>query len=86
MALSLEVFAADPKASPDQFILDQIAFKREQTSSYETGYRAGWQEASATATALAARNQADLAQQPVVPPGRQSRIDHRQGLPAAGRA
>ena len=58
MALSLEVFAADPKASPDQFILDQIAFKREQTSSYETGYRAGWEEASATATALAARNKA----------------------------
>ena len=62
MALSLEVFAADPKASPDQFILDQIAFKREQTSSHETGYRAGWEEASATATALAARNKADLAQ------------------------
>ena len=60
MALSLEIFATDPKASPDQFILDQIAFKREKTSSYEAGYRAGLEEASATATALAARDKADL--------------------------
>lgn len=62
MALSLEVFATDPMAAPDRIVLDQIAFAREQLSSYENGYRAGWEEASATPTALAARSKNDLSQ------------------------
>ena len=62
MALALEVFETDPKAAPDRIILDQIAFKREQVSSYDTGYRAGWEEANATAAAHAARSKTDLAQ------------------------
>lgn len=62
MALSLEVFPTDPTVAPERMILDQIAYEREQASLYESGHRAGWQEASATATALAARSQIDLAQ------------------------
>ena len=62
MALSLEVFATDPMAAPDRIVLDQIAFAREQLSSYENGYRAGWEEASATRTALAALSKNDLSQ------------------------
>jgi flagellar assembly protein FliH len=49
-------------AAPDRIVLDQIAFAREQLSSYENGYRAGWEEASATRTALAALSKNDLSQ------------------------
>ena len=62
MALSLEIFETDPKAAPDRIVLDQIAFARQQLSSYDNGYRAGWDEANATAAALVAHNKADLSQ------------------------
>ncbi len=62
MALSLEVFANDSTSASGRLTLDQIAFAREQVTSYDDGYRAGWEEASATAEVLAARSKADLAQ------------------------
>ena len=62
MALALEVFETDPKAVSEPIILDQIAFAREQTLSYDIGYRTGWEQANATAQALEARAKTDLAQ------------------------
>lgn len=62
MALALEVFETDPKADCEPIILDQIAFAREQSLSYDIGYRAGWEQASVTAAALDARAKTDLAQ------------------------
>ena len=62
MPLSLELFETDPKAAADRIVLDQIALAREQTASYDTGYRAGWEEAHATSAAYAARCKADLSQ------------------------
>ncbi len=62
MGLSLEVFPSDPTATPERTILEQIDDKREQALAYETGYRAGWEEANATATALVQRGKTDLAQ------------------------
>ena len=60
MALSLEIFETDPKAAPERIVLDQIAFARQQLSSYDNGYRAGWDEANATAAALAIAGAAAL--------------------------
>lgn len=62
MSLLLEIFETDAKAAPDQIILDQIAFEGEQVSSYDNGYRAGWEAAQTTLAADAARSKADLAQ------------------------
>jgi flagellar assembly protein FliH len=62
MVLALEVFETDPKADCEPIILDQIAFAREQSLSYDIGYRAGWEQASVTAAALDARAKTDLAQ------------------------
>ncbi|MEI6801110.1 MAG: flagellar biosynthesis protein, partial [Pseudomonadota bacterium] len=62
MPLSLEIFETDPKATPGRIVLDQIALAREQTASFDNGYRAGWQEANASAAAHTARCKADLSQ------------------------
>ncbi len=48
MALKLEVFDAEPKAAKTHtVILDRVALEDEKLASYETGYRAGWDDASA---------------------------------------
>ena len=62
MSLALEIFETDIRAAQDQIILDPIAFEREQVSSYDNGYRAGWEEAQATLAAHDARSKADLSQ------------------------
>ncbi len=62
MSVLLEIFETDARAAPDQIILDPIAFERERVSTFDKGYRAGWEEAQTTLAADAERSKADLAQ------------------------
>ena len=48
MALKLEVFDTEEKPAKTQtVILDRVALEDEKLASYDTGYRAGWEDANA---------------------------------------
>lgn len=62
MALKLEIFDADPKAQKTHtVVLDRVALEDEKLASYETGYKAGWDDASAAMTEDQTRIRAELA-------------------------
>jgi hypothetical protein len=61
MALKLEVFDAEPKMAKSQtVILDRGALEDERLASYDTGYRAGWDDASAASDGDQTRIGAEL--------------------------
>ena len=68
MALKLEVFDSEAKPSrAHTVVLDRVALEDEKLAAYETGYRAGWDDASSavnedqtTARAELARNMQTL--------------------------
>lgn len=62
MALKLEVFDAEPKpAKTHTVILDRVALEDEKLASYETGYRAGWDDASTALNEDQTRIRSELA-------------------------
>ena len=62
MAVKLEVFNAQDKPSKTQtVILDRVALEDEKLASYDTGYRAGWDDANAAQTEDQTRMRAELA-------------------------
>ena len=62
MALKLEVFETEDKPSNAQtVILDRVALEDEKLASYDTGYRAGWEDASAARSDDQTLMRADLA-------------------------
>ena len=62
MPLKLEVFDVEPKATRSQtIVLDRVALDEEKLASYETGYRAGWDDASSAVTEDQTRAHAELA-------------------------
>ena len=62
MAVKLEVFNAEEKPAKTQtVILDRVALEDEKLASYDTGYRAGWDDANAAQTEDQTRMRADLA-------------------------
>ncbi len=62
MALKLEVFDAEPKPQKTHtVVLDRVALEDEKLASYETGYKAGWDDASAALGEDQTRIRAELA-------------------------
>lgn len=62
MPLKLEVFDADPKpAKTHTVVLDRVALEDEKLAAYETGYKAGWDDASAAMSGDQTRIRDDLA-------------------------
>ena len=62
MAVKLEVFSADEKPTKTQtIILDRLALEDEKLASYDTGYRAGWDDANAAQSEDQSRMRAELA-------------------------
>lgn len=62
MAVKLEVFNAQEKPTKSQtVILDRVALEDEKLASYDSGYRAGWDDANAAQTEDQTRMRADLA-------------------------
>lgn len=62
MAVKLEVFNAEEKPNRTQtVILDRVALEDEKLASYDTGYRAGWDDADAAQTDDQTRIKVDLA-------------------------
>ena len=61
MALKLEVFDTEEKPSKAQtVVLDRVALEDEKLASYDTGYRAGWEDANAAQSEDQTRMRADL--------------------------
>ena len=62
MALKLEVFDTEEKPAMTQtVVLDRVALEDEKLASYDTGYRAGWEDANAAQSDDQSRIGADLA-------------------------
>lgn len=62
MALKLEVFETEAKPTKTQtVVLDRVALEDEKLASYDTGYRAGWDDANAAQSDDQTRMKADLA-------------------------
>ena len=62
MALKLEVFDIDAKPTKvETVILDRVALEDEKLASYDTGYRAGWEDSNAAQSDDQTRMRADLA-------------------------
>lgn len=62
MALKLEVFDTEEKPAKTQtVVLDRVALEDEKLESYDTGYRAGWEDANAAQSDDQSRIGADLA-------------------------
>ena len=62
MAVKLEVFNADEKPAKTQtVILDRVALEDEKLASYDSGYRAGWDDANAAQSEDQTRIRAELA-------------------------
>ena len=62
MALKLEVFDTEEKpAKTRTIVLDRVALEDEKLASYDTGYRAGWEDANAAQSDDQSRIGADLA-------------------------
>jgi flagellar biosynthesis/type III secretory pathway protein FliH len=62
MAVKLEVFNAQEKPTKTQtVILDRVALEDEKLASYDTGYRAGWDDANSAQSDDQTRMRADLA-------------------------
>lgn len=62
MVLKLEVFDAEAKpAKTHTVILDRVALEDEKLASYETGYKAGWDDASTAVEGDQAKVAAELA-------------------------
>ena len=62
MALKLEVFDTEEKPAKIQtVVLDRVALEDEKLASYDTGYRAGWEDASSAQSDDQSRIGADLA-------------------------
>jgi flagellar biosynthesis/type III secretory pathway protein FliH len=64
MALRLEVFDSEPDGSSgrsETVVLDTLALEEAKLASYETGYSAGWEDASLAQQSDTARVSADLA-------------------------
>ena len=62
MAVKLEVFNADEKPNRTQtVVLDRLALEDEKLASYDSGYRAGWDDANAAQTEDQTRMRAELA-------------------------
>jgi len=62
MALKLEVFDTEEKPAKTQtVVLDRVALEDEKLASYDTGYRAGWEDANAAQSDDQTRIGADLA-------------------------
>jgi hypothetical protein len=62
MALKLEVFDTEAKPTKTQtVVLDRVALEDEKLASYDTGYRAGWEDANAAQSDDQSRIGADLA-------------------------
>lgn len=62
MALKLEVFDTEEKpAKTHTVVLDRVALEEEKLASYDTGYRAGWEDANAAQSDDQTRIGADLA-------------------------
>lgn len=61
MALKLEVFDTEGKPTKTQtVVLDRVALEDEKLASYDTGYRAGWEDANAAQSEDQTRMRADL--------------------------
>ncbi|MBC7736343.1 MAG: flagellar biosynthesis protein [Candidatus Saccharibacteria bacterium] len=62
MAVKLEVFNAQDKPTNTQtVILDRVALEDEKLASYDSGYRAGWDDANAAQSEDQTRIRAELA-------------------------
>ena len=62
MPLKLEVFDVEPKSDRRQMVvLDRVALDDEKLAAYETGYRAGWDDASSAVSEDQTRARAELA-------------------------
>jgi hypothetical protein len=62
MALKLEVFDIEDKPTRvETVILDRVALEDEKLASYDTGYRAGWEDSNAAQSDDQTRMKADLA-------------------------
>ena len=62
MGLKLEVFDTEEKRSKVQtIVLDRVALEDEKLASYESGYKAGWEDAVNAQTEDQSRMRADLA-------------------------
>lgn len=62
MAVKLEVFDTEGKPTRAQtVVLDRVALEDEKLASYDSGYRAGWDDANAAQTDDQTRIHADLA-------------------------
>ncbi len=62
MALKLEVFNTEEKLTKTQtVVLDRMALEDEKLAAYDTGYKAGWEDANAAQTDDQSRMRADLA-------------------------
>ena len=62
MALKLEVFDIEDKPTKaETVILDRVALEDEKLASYDTGYRAGWEDSNAAQSDDQTRMKADLA-------------------------
>lgn len=62
MALKLEIFDSEPKPQKSHtVVLDRVTLEDEKLASYETGFKAGWDDASAAMTEDQTRIRAELA-------------------------
>jgi flagellar biosynthesis/type III secretory pathway protein FliH len=62
MPLKLEVFETEEKPTRAQtVVLDRVALEDEKLASYDSGYRAGWEDANASHSDDQANMRADLA-------------------------
>ena len=62
MALKLEIFDAEAKpAKSHTVVLDRVALEEEKLAAYETGFRAGWDDASAAVEGDQSKIRAELA-------------------------
>ena len=62
MPLKLEVFEIETKPTRAQtVVLDRVALEDEKLAAYDTGYRAGWDDANAAQSDDQTRMKADLA-------------------------
>lgn len=62
MPLRLEIFESDePRARPDTVVLDTSLLEEAKLASYDAGYSAGWEDATAAQDGDQSRVRADLA-------------------------
>ena len=62
MALKLEIFDTKEKPTKSQtVVLDRVALEDEKLASYDSGYRAGWEDANGAQSDDQTRMRADLA-------------------------